>query len=378
MKRGASILVAFLLLFGFSVSAFAADLQFRADGTFRILLIADPQDDEMPEPDMAPLIEAAIRKSDPDLIVVLGDLVEDSDVNAYTDESGKSHDLSYDETLENCRTAIRFVFAPILASGVPYTAVLGNNDYKSGISAQDWYALLQDQNGILLPQTVENADGRIDNRLSVCGTDGREALRLFTMDTGKKGVTREQIRAFEQKNDRRDLPAVVFQHIPVDEAGYLWRFCFPWDEGAIARGSFFHLKLNTRIARGNDNGKLWDGNISRQFLSWKKCGNVIGAYFGHVHNISVEGVWCGVRMGMVYSDRWNGVYQHGAALLTFREENISDFETTVYRYIGSVVTGDASLDTETYDDPPQYSFGQWLSHEWSLFRHYIAQKFHSK
>ena len=376
MKRGASILVAFLLLFVFSVSAFAADLQFRADGTFRILLIADPQDDETPEPDMAPLIEAAIRKSDPDLIVVLGDLVEDHDVNTYTDDHGERHGLSYAETLENCRTALRCIFAPILASGVPYTVVLGNNDYLSGVSAQDWFALLQAQNGILLPQTVENADGRIDNMLSVRGTDGTEALRLFLLDTGKNGVTHEQIRAFERRNDRRDLPAVVFQHIPVDEAGYLWRFCFPWDEGAIARGSFFRLKLNTRIARGDDHGQLWDGNISRQFLSWKKCGNVIGAYFGHVHNISVEGEWCGVRMGMVYSDRWNGVYQHGAALLTFSEDDVDHYETTVYRYTGSVVTGDASLDVESYEEPPRQTVLQWLIGEWQAFRIYIAQKFH--
>ena len=142
MKRVLSAALTVLLLFACAVPACAADLQFRTDGKFRILLIADPQDDETPEPDMAPLIEEAIRKSDPDLIVVLGDMVEDSDVNSYVDESGKRHDLFYEETLENCRTALQYVFAPIIASGVPYTAVLGNNDYKSGVTAQDWYALL--------------------------------------------------------------------------------------------------------------------------------------------------------------------------------------------------------------------------------------------
>ena len=381
MKRILSLLLALALTALCGVTAFAAPLQFDAQGKYKILLIADPQDDETPEPDMAPLIEAAIRKTNPDLIVVLGDLVEDHDVNSETDENGNVRDLSYDETLENCRTALDYVFAPIIASGIPYTAVLGNNDYQAGVNADDWYALLRQQKGILLPETKAYADGRTDSVLPVFGTDGDEALRLLLLDTGTKGVTRDQVKAFGSLNGDRSVPAIVFQHIPVSEAGYLWQFCFPWEEGAIYRGKFFTLRLNTRIASGDDHGKLWDGDVSRQFLGWKACGNVIGAYFGHTHNISVEGTYMGVRMGMVYGDRWNGEYQHGCALLTFDERNVRGYTWTAYRYTGSVTTGDASLCEETYTPYETYTGFAWIIHQWqgliSFLQAKITEIFHS-
>ena len=346
MKRVLSAVLTVLLLFACAAPAFAADLQFRKDGTFRILLIADPQDDATPEPDMAPLIEKAIRKSDPDLIVVLGDLVEDHDVNSYTDDSGERHDLSYDETLENCREALRFVFAPIIASGIPYTVVLGNNDYKSGVTAQDWYTLLRGQKGILLPETKVYADGRIDNVLPVLGTDGGEALRLFLLDTGTNGVTKEQVNAFGDLNNERNIPAVVFQHIPVDEYALLWRFCFPREADAFPFGDYFFVKRSSLFESERDRCALWNGGFTHQFRSWKMCGNVIGAYFGHLHSISAEGVYHGVRMGAVYGDRWDKNTRHGCALLTFDEQNMRNYTWTVYRYSGSVTTGDARLDEE--------------------------------
>lgn len=374
MKRLICTLLTLLLLVCCALPAYAADLTFRPDGSLRILLLADPQDDETPEPDMAPLIEAAIRKTQPDLIVVLGDLVEDSDVNTAVDQNGEVYELSYDETLDNCRTAIDAVFAPIIDSGIPYTAVLGNNDYKSGLSAEDLYALLRQQKGILLPETAVHSDGRISHVLPVLNADGTQLLRLFLLDSGTKGVTNEQVRWFDKANADRRIPAIVFQHIPVSEAGYLWQFCFPWEEGAVHRGKFFTLRLNERIARGNDHGKLWDGNISAQFLSWKACGNVIGAYFGHVHDISVEGKYFGTRLGMVYSDRWNGEFQHGCALLTFDESDVRNYKWTAYRYTGSVVTGDASLDEETYTPRPVYTGFAWLRHQWQLFCDYLLAK----
>lgn len=374
MKRICCALLALLLAALCSLSVFAAPLQFGADGKYKILLIADPQDDETPEPNMAPLIETAIRQTNPDLIVVLGDLVEDWGVNTEIGDDGAERELSYEETHANCRAALDYVFAPIIASGIPYTAVLGNNDYKSGVTAADWYALLRGKEGILLPETKVYSDGRTDSVLPILDTDGGEALRLFLLDTGTNGVTKEQVKAFGDLNDDRDVPAIVFQHIPVAEAGFLWRYCFPWEEGVAYRGKTVTLRLNPRIAVGDDHGKLWDSGFSRQFRSWKVCGNVIGAYFGHVHNISAEGTYRGVRLGMVYSDRWNGNYRHGCALLTFDERDVRNYTWTAYRYTGSVTTGDASLDEETYTPYTTYTGLAWLVHQWQGFIGYLQAK----
>lgn len=343
MKRVCCALLALLLFAQCGLSAFAAPLRFGADGRYKILLIADPQDDATPEPDMAPLTEAAIRRTDPDLIVVLGDLVENWAVSKEYDSDGNERQLSYDETLANCRTATDAVFAPILASGIPYTAILGNNDYESGVTAADWYALLRGQKGILLPETRVYADGRTDSVLPVLGTNDEETLRLLLLDTGTKGVTKEQVKAFGGLNDNRNVPAVVFQHIPVIEYALFWRFCLPCEADAFPLGKHFFIRRTHLFESESDRCTLWNGGFSPEFRTWKACGNIIGAYFGHLHNISAEGVYHGVRMAAVYGDRWNGKYRHGFALLTFDERDVRNYTCTVYRCTGSVTTGDAAL-----------------------------------
>ena len=346
MKRALSLLLALTLCVLCGMPAFAAPLRFSADGKYKILLIADPQDDQTPEPDMAPLIEAAIRKTQPDLIVVLSDLVEDWAVKTETDADGKSRALSYEETLANCRIALDAVFAPIIASGVPFTAILGNNDYKSGVTAADWYALLRQQKGILLPGTVVHSDGRTDNVLSVAGSNGDQALRLVLMDTGEHGVTKEQARWFRTAGSDGSTPTIVFQHIPVAEYALFWRFCLPQAAGAFPLGRYFFIKRTSLFESERDRCSLWNGGFSPAFRAWKACGSVIGAYFGHLHNISAEGVYHGIRMGAVYGDRWNGNYRHGCALLSFDERDVRGYTWTCYRYTGSVTTGDAVLDEE--------------------------------
>lgn len=346
MKRVCCALLTLLLAALCSLSVFAAPLRFGADGKYKILLIADPQDDATPEPDMARLIKAAIRQTDPDLIVVLGDLVEDWAVSTQTDDNGEEHELTYDETLANCRVALDCVFAPIIASGIPYTAVLGNNDYYAGLTAEDWYALLRGQKGVLLPETKVYSDGRRDSVLPVLGTNGNEALRLLLLDAGTDGVTKEQVKAFGSLNDNREIPAIVFQHIPVPEYALLWRFCLPCEADAFPLGKYFFVKRWSLFESESDRCALWNGGFTPEFRAWKSCGNVIGAYFGHLHNISAEGVYHGVRMAAVYGDRWNGNYRHGCALLTFDEQDVRNYTWTSYRYTGSVTTGDASLDEE--------------------------------
>jgi hypothetical protein len=238
------------------------------------------------------------------------------------------------------------VFAPIIASGIPYTAILGNNDYKTGVTADDWYALLRGQKGILLPETQTYADGRRDSVLPVLGTDGGEALRLFLLDTGKRGLRRKQVKAFRSRNGDGSVPAIVFQHIPVPEYALFWRPCLPWKDGAVELGYHIFI-LRTRLFESDgDRSALWNGGFSREFRAWKACGNVIGAYFGHLHSVSAEGVYHGVRMGAVYGDRWNKNTRHGCALLTFDEQDVRNYTWMSYRYTGSVTTGDAVLAEE--------------------------------
>lgn len=84
MKKILSVLFALLLVCGALPFASAADasgeLRFRDDGTFRVLQLSDTQDDAYPAENMLELVRRSIEFSDPDLIVISGDLVEDSRV----------------------------------------------------------------------------------------------------------------------------------------------------------------------------------------------------------------------------------------------------------------------------------------------------------
>ena len=372
MKKLLALLCTLALLLTLAVPAFAVELRTDASD-YKILLIADPQDDEDPAEDMTNLIRTAIAKTQPDLIVCLGDMVEDSDVAKRREADGTVTELPYEEIYKNCEQALAFEFAPIIESGIPYTTVIGNNDYQSGITAQDWYRLVSALPGIILPERIVNSEGRIDNMFAVRNADGTEALRIFTMDTGKKGVTNEQIEWFEKTNDDRSIPALVFQHVPMKEIGYLFKTCFPWDEGAIKKDGIYK-RLNTKIAVGNNNGELENAGHTAQFRSIRKCGNVIGVFSGHVHDISMEGTYSGVRMGLVYSDRWNGNYQHGAALLTFDKADMRRYTVTQYRYSGTVADGDAALEIEeplSYPAPKGFAY---IRYEWQLMCAYLQEK----
>ena len=68
------------MLFSLTVSAaddFSAQpentLQFDKDGKFRILQISDTQDDMFPSPGMIKMIETAVEKYEPDLVIFTGD-----------------------------------------------------------------------------------------------------------------------------------------------------------------------------------------------------------------------------------------------------------------------------------------------------------------
>lgn len=65
------------------------------------------------------------------------------------------------------------------------------------------------------------------------------------------------------------------------------------------------------------------------------------------------------------------------ALLTFVEQDVRNYTWTAYRYTGSVTTGDASLDEETYTPYTTYTTYTgiaWLVHQWQGFIGYLQAK----
>ena len=120
IKKILSVALAAAVLLSFAVSASAGEageLKFSADGDFTILHISDMQDDRYPAYDMLNFVRLAIENTDPDLIVITGDIVEDWRLGDFgvDGQNGKEGvkvedihgDLVYDETLEIGRASCR-------------------------------------------------------------------------------------------------------------------------------------------------------------------------------------------------------------------------------------------------------------------------------
>ena len=88
MKKFLSIFLAIVMCFTVAVPAFAvnttSDLQFNADGKFKIMQIADIQDGFFLNTVAEDFLNAVIDMEKPDLIVLTGDNISDSVARGFT------------------------------------------------------------------------------------------------------------------------------------------------------------------------------------------------------------------------------------------------------------------------------------------------------
>lgn len=381
MKKTLCFILAAAMLFCIPVSANAktdSSLSFGDDGKFTILHISDPQDDRYAAYDLINFVTLAIEETKPDLVVLSGDIVEDSragdvGVDAEGGREGvtvrNDGELDYAATLENVKAACDNVFSIINDAKIPFTVSQGNNDYQSGITNEDWLKIYSSYEYCIVFDESNDSTGRIDFNLEILGADGNPALNLWLMDTEGGGVNEEQIAWYEAEstalknaNGGKVVPAFLFQHIPVGDMGNLFEECRLWDEGAIPEGGKFY-RLNHELANGYHAGAMVPGETTAQFTSWKKQGDIMGAYFGHWHTEGYTGVWDGIELGFTYGCEFAKPGPYGYRLFTVYEDDIENYDNELYTYEGSVKKDNArfelQVDTEyeVYDNIFEQIFG---------------------
>ncbi len=112
---------------------------FFSDYPLRILIVADPQDIDTPQPAMLSLLNASLDAAKPDLVVFLGDMIHGRDLRGE----------------EKVRKAIDAVVSPVVARGIPFALVFGNHDEECGISKEEQLKMYQSYPGCL---TVDGED----------------------------------------------------------------------------------------------------------------------------------------------------------------------------------------------------------------------------
>lgn len=364
MKKLTSILLVVSLVFSFCVFANAEEneLKFGADGKFTVLQVSDPQDDHYPAYDLVNFLKLAIEETAPDLIVFTGDIVEDSrigdiGIDGQSFREGVEVDGDYYQTVMNVTKACEAVFAEAESRGIPFAVCQGNNDHNSGVTSEDWLKIYDSYENSLTVDESDDADGRIDFNLEIKGSDGKTAFNIWMMDTAGSSVTEEQLEwykaesaALKEANGGKPVPAILFEHVPTSDPGFLFEECGITDEGArLVDGKI--LRLNKEVANGyNASAFTIPEDTSAQFKAWKECGDVLGAYFGHWHTEGFTGIYDGIELGMTYGCEFAKTGPYGIRVFTLYEDDIENFDNEIYTYEGSVRKGDARFELQT-DEP---------------------------
>lgn len=241
------------------------------DGTFTILVVADPQCENREQWEEARTeLETLVQRAMPNLVIINGDM----ETNNQIPQDAWAHFVS-----------------PLTNQQIPWATTNGNHDpftqeiydmyknhaecYNEVIDAEDeYYEPLRPMN-YALPVYAKNEQDI--------------AFMIYAMDTGDineygwEGVTQKQIRWYQRESKKRKranggiaVPSLVCCHIPFAETKKMQVLCGLENEvGAVTS-----LK--------NDKGF---------FRAIKTEGDVRIAVFGHSHTINHVGIYDGVLLG---------------------------------------------------------------------------------
>ncbi len=318
------------------------------NGKFTILALGDlheklyieTYEDRKRLEDMYNLVEMGIKAFKPDLVVLLGDTC-------------CSHDDS--EGFKDYKTALNRILKPVLEAGVPFAHVLGNHEHDT----QQEELIIKSYSEIptcLSPASSDSPDD-LSYNLLVKSSDGKEdILNLWFIDSNNLRenpnvteydyVHEDQIAWYEKKAEEiknahggKTVPAILFQHMPVFEEYNLLREAKIYERPVAVKG------YNTRsdkyyVKKDGVEGYLGEGPCAPdenhgQFESWKKVGDVKGAFFGHDHLNDFTGKVDGIMLGQNKTSGFRA-YTDGCRCLvrtiTVKEENPEEIVSKVYHY----------------------------------------------
>ena len=317
------------------------------DGKFHIMCLGDLHENaEIDTPlgkakaaDMAKLINAALDRFQPDLVVLMGDTCTDC-----TDNDPAVF-----------RAVVTRVTQPMVDRRIPFAFIMGNHehDHHHEDMIVKTYASIP---GCLIFNDDPSITGCLNYYHTVFSSDGETpAFNLWFLDSNNlcedqavsmyDWVHEDQIAWYERKAQElkerygRLLPAVLFQHIPVPEEYDAMRPMKPWELYQSVKGHAAWSSVRY-VAKENMRGYLGEGPCapcrnSGQFASWKKTGDILAAFFGHDHLNDFTCVVDGVTMGQCktagfrcYTDGC----QTSVRMVTLDETAPDRIETEVYRF----------------------------------------------
>lgn len=339
MKKFVAVLLALVMVFSLTTVSFAgykdtAQLQFDEDGNFKALFLADVQTAYPVPDDMKIFIREAIEFAEPDLVIFVGDNINNDDPR------------SYDE-----------VFGIVESLGVPFTAVLGNHDRESsgGLTREEIIAKYQEYDGCLCYDAVPSLHGAGTHNLPVLSSDGSKvAFNFWMFDCGDyvydshgkylgyDWVREDQIEWYNTVRDEMTaenggelVPSIAVQHIiPQEPVANIFvqtdvnlgDLTINFQDGTshtfIPDVTKYDGYLFEKSCPSYGNDGQWDAMVNG--------GDVLGLVVGHDHVnnfiADCDGVDLIMTPGCTYSSYYNGMIQ-GARVIEINEENPWEYST---------------------------------------------------
>ena len=298
------------------------------NGKFRIMQIADVQEDFPVNPDTIRLIDAAVEKEKPDLVVFTGDQIQGYSPCYKTD------------TYNKVKKVIAEYVSPLTKRGIPFTMTFGNHDDDcvTGKSAQlEMYA---SHPGFITGSQHSKEDPGTHFINIRDSKDEKDIFSLYLIDSNKKEsdgayspVRPDQLEWLEKVREENSyIPALAFQHIPVPEFYKVLRKVPFYTKGAVEA---YKSRKNTFWVLPGEEGFMGETPAvpeinNGEFEILKKHGDILGLFVGHDHNNSfvrnLEGIDLGYTQGAGYNT-YGPAEKRGVRIFELDENNLTSYKT---------------------------------------------------
>lgn len=318
------------------------NLKFK-NGSFRVMQITDIQEIPSISQDTLKLIDGAIEKTKPDLVVFTGDQLKNYGITYF----GKNKALKAKSVLER-------LIKPVIKRNIPFTVAFGNHDAMQVFSLKDQWEYFKTFDSFI-DKNVEHLPGCGTFSLPIMSEDkSKIALNFFIFDShgsakggGYEPIDLKQIEWYKaerdflaSKNNGNNVPSFVFQHIPLPEYYNLLKEVHKQTKGAVRAFRTHNNKyyiLNQKLVK---QGKMLEPPSipdinTGQFDAFCEKGDIFAIYVGHDHINSFIGNYKGIDMGYTPNCGFN-VYgpdiQRGVRIFDFNETNPKEYKTRLITF----------------------------------------------
>lgn len=260
MKR---ILFSIALLAVFMTVSAEAPLRFKDNGELKIVQFTDNHYkwDKGGSKAALECVEEVLEWEHPDFVMFTGDLV-------YSDHVAQSIDV---------------LTRPLIERNIPFAFVFGNHDCQFDMDHAQIYDYISSREGCVMPERGDSESPDYIIEVASASDQSTTAAMFYCLDShaaapmGGVGryawLTQPQVlwyktmsEAMTEKNNGTPVPALMFLHIPLPEAGYAYE-----DVDNFVIGTKGEKVCSPELNSG-------------MFCAIKECGDVYGVFFGHDHD----------------------------------------------------------------------------------------------